>query len=159
MALCHAHDVSPFLTMEWFRDNGMQTNLSDFQFMIISHSRADTSNIMLKIDSDVVLKPESQVKVLEELLDNMLNFDLHVYVTCTQAVRQWNVLVHISVLLCTTSRMNIYNFIKSSVCWSLFNNVANHSIYGVVTLVNGVTLFIFIPPTRRPSGPHPMSPL
>ena len=42
----------------------MQANPSKFLSMIISHRLVDTSKAMLQIDDSIVLKPESQVKVL-----------------------------------------------------------------------------------------------
>ena len=87
---------------------------SKFQFMIISHSPVDTSKAMLQIDN-IVLKPESQVKVLGVTLDNKLNLSHHVSVLCTKAARQLNALSRVSRFLNTTSRMIIYNsFINSN---------------------------------------------
>ena len=94
--------------VKWLRDNGMQANPPKLKFMIISHSPVDTSKAMLEIDDNIVLKPESQVKVLGVTLDNKLNFSHHVTVICTKAARQLNA-------LSTTSRMIIYNsFINSN---------------------------------------------
>ena len=121
VAFCNIHDVLSYLgrdcknAVKWFRDNGMQANPSKFQFMIISHSPVDTSKAMLQIDDNIVLKPESQVKVLGVTLDNKLNFSHHVSVICTKAARQLNALARISRFLSTTSRMIIYNsFINSN---------------------------------------------
>ena len=88
------HDVLSYLSrdcknaVKLFQGNEMQVNPSKFQFMIIFQSPVDTSNAMLQIDGNIVLKPESQVKVLEETLDNKLNFSHHVRVICTKAARQ-----------------------------------------------------------------------
>ena len=70
---------------------------------------------MLQIDDNIVLKPESQVKVLGVTLDNKLNFSHHVSVICTKAARQLNALARISGFLSTTSRIIIYDsFINSN---------------------------------------------
>ena len=121
VASCNIHDVLSYLgrdcknAVKWFRDNGMQANPSKFQLMIISHSPVDTSKAMLQIDDNIVLKPESQVKVLGVTLDNKLNFSHHVSVICTKAARQLNALARISEFLSTTSRIIIYNsFINSN---------------------------------------------
>ena len=92
----------------------MQANPSKFQFTIISHRPVDTSKAMLQVDDSIVLKPESQVKVLGVTLDNKLNFSHHVSIICTKAARQLNALARISEFLSTTPRMIIYNsFINS----------------------------------------------
>ena len=93
----------------------MQANPSNFQCMIISHIRVDTSKAMLQIDDNIVLKPESQVKELGVTLDNKLNFSHHVSVKCIKATRLLNALARISRFLSTTSRMIIYySFINSN---------------------------------------------
>ena len=60
--------------MEWFKDNRMQTNPSNFQFLITYHIHVDTSKIKLQIDDTIVLRPEPQVNVLGVTLDSKLDF-------------------------------------------------------------------------------------
>ena len=50
--------------VESFRDNGPHANPSKIQFMIISHSPANTSSAMFLSDDNIVSKPGSQIRVL-----------------------------------------------------------------------------------------------
>ena len=77
----------------------MQTNTSKFQSIIISNIPVDTRDIMLQIDDDIVLKPDTQIKVLGVTLDNKLNFIQHVSVTRTKWVKHLNVLAIVLRLL------------------------------------------------------------
>ena len=81
--------------MEWFSVNGLQANPSKFQFMLLSSSNIDNSNISLCID-DITLKPEPHVKILGVFLDDKLSFSQHVSISCTKAARQLNALARIS---------------------------------------------------------------
>ena len=82
VASSNIHNVLSYLgrdcknVVKWFRDNGMQASPPKFQFMIISHSPVETSKAMLQIDDNIVLKPESQVKVLGVTTDDKLNFSI-----------------------------------------------------------------------------------
>ena len=84
----------------------MQANPSRFQLIIISHSLVDISNAMLRNDY-IVFKLESQVKMIEVMLDSKSNLNHLVSVTCTEAARQLNALARISRSITTTSLMII----------------------------------------------------
>ena len=99
--------------MEWFSVNGLQANPSKFQFMLLSSSDIDNSNISLCID-DITLKPEPHVKLLGVFLDDKLSFSQHVSISCTKAARQLNALARISRYLNISSRSLLYNSIVRS---------------------------------------------
>ena len=100
--------------MEWFSVNGLQANPSKFQFMLLSSSNIDNSNISLCID-DITLKPEPHVKILCVFLDDKLSFSQHVSISCTKAARQLNALARISRYLNISSRSLLYNsFVRSN---------------------------------------------
>ena len=100
--------------MEWFSVNGLEANPSKFQFMLLSSSNIDNSNISLCID-DITLKPEPHVKILGVFLDDKLSFSQHVSISCTKAARQLNALARISRYLNISSRSLLYNsFVRSN---------------------------------------------
>ena len=129
---CNIHNVLSYLgrdcknVVKWSQGIVMQANPSKFQLMVFAHSPADASNARLQIDDNIVLKPESQVKVLGVTLDARLNFNHHVNVICTNAARLLNALARISRFLSTTSRMIIYssfincNFNHCPLVWHFF---------------------------------------
>ena len=100
--------------MEWFSVNDLQANPSKFQFMLLSSSNIDNSNISLCID-DITLKPEPHAKILGVFLDDKLSFSQHVSISCTKAARQLNALARISRYLNISSRSLLYNsFVRSN---------------------------------------------
>ena len=90
------------------------SNPGKFQFMIVSpHDVTDKSQNYLL--NDVVLKPETSVKVLWITMESRLNFSQHVSNLCTKAARQLNALARISRHIDETSRYMIYNsFVRSN---------------------------------------------
>ena len=69
--------------IQWFTDNGMQANLSKFQFMVISH--ADDCAQSLVLNENTVLISEKHVQVMGVIIDSKLNFSLHVSSMCKKA--------------------------------------------------------------------------
>ena len=66
----------------------MQTYPSKLQFIIISNIPVVARYITLQIDEDIVLKPNTQVKVFGVTLDNKPAFNQHVSVTRIEFARQ-----------------------------------------------------------------------
>ena len=81
--------------VKWFEINGMQTNPSKFQFMVMSYGSVDKECISLSVNESI-LKPESHVKVLGVTLDDRLTFTEHISICCTKTARQLNALSRIS---------------------------------------------------------------
>ena len=111
----------------------MQANPSKFQFVLLSNTLVDTCNVSLCVD-DVVLKPESHVKILGVFLDDKLSFSKHISMCCTKAARQLNALARISRYLDMSSRTLLYNnFIRSNfnycpMVWHFCGKVNNNKI-------------------------------
>ena len=93
-----------------FTSNDMKTNPGKFQFMIVSPHDVTDKKPELLVD-DVVLKPETSVKVLGITIDSRLNFSQHVSNLCTKVA-----LVRISRYIDETSRYMIYNSLLSTTC-------------------------------------------
>ena len=63
--------------VSWFTSNGMKANPGKFQLLIVSqHDVTDKKPELLV--NDVVLKPETSVKVLGISIDSRLNFSQHI---------------------------------------------------------------------------------
>ena len=95
--------------VSWFTSNGKKANPGNFQFMNVSPHNVTDKKPELLVD-DVVLKPETSVKVLGITIDSRLNFSQHVSNLCTKVA-----LVRISRYIDETSRYMIYNsFVRSN---------------------------------------------
>ena len=73
--------------VSWFTSNGMKANPGKFQFMIVSPHDVTDKKPELFVN-DVVLKPETSVKVLGITIDSRLNFSQHVSNLCTKALKR-----------------------------------------------------------------------
>ena len=82
------------IAVGWFGNNGMKANPKKFQFMILSPNPTDDRE--LKLDENIILKPEKSVKALGVIIDNRLTFTDHVSACCLKAARQLNALARIS---------------------------------------------------------------
>ena len=98
--------------IEWFNENGMQANPEKFQFMMISRDENCSRSLILN-DSTVIVS-DDHVKVLGVVIDNKLNFSLHVSSICKKASRQLNALARISNYLDVSARRTIYDSFVAS---------------------------------------------
>ena len=80
--------------ISWLTNNSMIANPEKFHSIIVTKNRADNSNSLVKI-GDRVIKIEPNVK----LLDNKLNFDLHISYLCKTASAQLNALLRLKYFL------------------------------------------------------------
>ena len=91
----------------------MKANPNKFQFMVISSKQMEPQNI--ELHGGVSITSEPSVKILGVVIDDRLNFDEHVSMCCTKAVKQLNALARISKYLDFKSKTIIYNsFILSN---------------------------------------------
>ena len=92
---------SAMVTTHWFDINGMKSNQSRFQAMILN-KHPDHDNISLNADgTNVPLK--SCVKLLGVFIDHELTFSEHVNYICKRTSRQLNAIRRISKYLKKTA--------------------------------------------------------
>ena len=97
--------------IKWFNDNGMQAN-SEFQFMMISRDENCSRSLILNVSTVIV--SDGHVKLLGVVIDNKLNFSLHVSSICKKAFLQLNALARISNYLDVSARRTIYDSFVAS---------------------------------------------
>ena len=91
----------------------MKANPNKFQFMVISSKQMEPQNI--ELHGGVSITSEPNDKILGVVIDDRLNFDEHVSMSCTKAARQLNALARTSKYLDVKSKTIIYNiFILSN---------------------------------------------
>ena len=95
------------ISIDWFKENGMEANPSKFQFLV--SSRQSHGKIEIKITDDVHIYSEPSVKVLGVYIDERFNFNEHVQKSCSKAARQLNALARISKYLNVGARKLIFN--------------------------------------------------
>ena len=78
---------SSSVTVDWFHQNGMQTNPVKFQSFVIKRVE-DNGQISFKV-SGVDLPPCDQVKLLGLTIDKNNNFESHIAGICTKA--SWHI--------------------------------------------------------------------
>ena len=62
------YQISSWMAIEWFNENGMQANPEKFQFMMISRDENCSRSLILN-DSTVIVS-DDHVKVLVVVIDN-----------------------------------------------------------------------------------------
>ena len=93
--------------IKWFNDNGMEANSEKFQFMMISRDENCSRSPILSVSTVIV--SDGHVKVLGVVINNKLNFSLHVSSICKKAFFQLNALARISNYLEVSARRTIYD--------------------------------------------------
>ena len=107
------HDCE--ISLRWYKQNGMEANPNEFQFLISSPHTAENMELKLKIDENITLAPESFVKLLGIYIDSRLTFTDHVSSCCNKAARQLNALSRISKYLDLNCRKLIFrSFVLSN---------------------------------------------
>ena len=94
--------------VEWFHANKMMVNPDKFKSIVISKNSRETIPKEFKIGNDNV-QVLSSVKLLGIVLDNKLNFNLHIENICKSASNQLNALVRLKRYLGFAERKVLVN--------------------------------------------------
>ena len=114
--------------VNWFRNNGMQANAPKFQVAFFSRTK-DVDSITVTVN-DVILKSQSNVKLLGVTVDGKLKFDKHVSDICKKAAVQVNGLSRLALYLPKKSLFNIYvcyvvsNFLYCPLAWHFCSKIS-----------------------------------
>ena len=112
------------IALNWFNENKMIMNPGKFPAIIIYKRKQDDTNEIFKIGSKEI-KVASQVKLLEEEIDNKLNFEQYINGICKSAANQLNTLIRLKMFLGFQERKALVNsFVLSnfnycSLAWML----------------------------------------
>ena len=96
--------------IDWFNENGMDSNAEKFQFLTLDKKGVVPSTISVQ---ECTINTSNFIKVLGVTIDGKLNFDEHISKLCSKAAAQVNALKRISKYLCQENRLLIY---KSFIC-------------------------------------------
>ena len=111
-------NVEKFIT--WFEDNGMKINPGKFKYIVFGKH----DNVEDIVINDIIIKPESTVKILGLTIDNKLSFNSHIVTLCQKAGRQIQALSRLSHMLNENNKMLLYNsFIE---CYFNFCSIIWH---------------------------------
>ena len=69
--------------IKWFQTNSLQANGSKFQTIVFSRMNKD--NVPIMINKNIILEPQSCVKLLGVQIDNRLTFHDHISSLCKKA--------------------------------------------------------------------------
>ena len=102
------HSLKKFTlqSIEWFDENGMESNLTKFHFMIMDRF-AEHANITLDL-GDIRLEAKGSVKQLGLIIDRKLNFEEQITNMCKKAGLQLAVLQRLAKHLNKEDKMIIY---------------------------------------------------
>ena len=96
------------IAIEWFKMNQMIVNLDKFQAIVLNKKRCDLTNTNAQVDNQMI-KSVSSVELLGILIDDKLNFNLHISKICKSAANQLNALIRLDQFLSFHSKEVLIN--------------------------------------------------
>ena len=102
--------------MNWFKDNHMIANPSEFQTVIFDKHKGNHTNQIIRLDQTEI-KALSKVRPLGAEIDDKLNFIYHINNICKSASNQLNALITLKALL----RFDERNVLVNTFLMSNFN--------------------------------------
>ena len=92
----------------WFQSNEMIVNTGKFQGIIIDKNKQDHTAKYISIDQKNI-KTSPSVKILRGLIDDKLNFNLHITKICRSAANQLHALIRLQMFLNFEEKKTLIN--------------------------------------------------